>query len=170
MLNIFTHNPRGCESGLPHKLQSRHDGILKDLIFLFYLRSILKIKSNQELSSPPPPPTQVDFIFSKRKKQTQTSWDIDACAGPSELAWQSISHFPLQLCLPDATMRSLSVPSVGALGGDERCVEDTLTHLCQCPHSQSDFKGQVKKYWGLICKQRLSLKLGRQVDSKQLYV
>ena len=76
----------------------------------------------------------------------------------------------LSNCFSQTLRAELDVPSVGALGGDERCVEDTVTYLHQCPWSQSNFIGRVKKYWGLICKQRLPLKLDRQVDSKQLFV
>ena len=76
----------------------------------------------------------------------------------------------LSSCFSQTLRAELDVPSVGALGGDERCVEYTVIYLHQCPCSQSDFIGRVKKYWGLICKQRLPLKLDRQVDSKQLFV
>lgn len=94
VLKIFRHDQMGCESRLLHKLQRSHGGIFKDLIFLFYLRSILKIKPNKQLFLP------VDFIFSKNKQTKNPSRDIDACAVPSEPAWPSIRHFPPAIVSP----------------------------------------------------------------------
>lgn len=69
VLKIFSHNPMGCESRLPHKLQRSQSGILKDIIFLFDLGSILKIKPSKQLSFP------VDFISSfGRKNKNKTSF------------------------------------------------------------------------------------------------
>lgn len=57
-----------------------------------------------------------------------------------------------------------------SLQWDESRVEGALSHLCHCLCSQSDFIDQVRKYLGLIAKQRLSLKLVRGLDSKPSYV
>lgn len=77
----------GCESRLPHKLESSRSSIFEDFNFLSQEHFENKTKQIAFLL--------VDFIFKEK------SGDSDACAGPSEPVWSSISHFPQQLCLPD---------------------------------------------------------------------
>lgn len=157
---ILSVTKMGGESGLPQKLLSSRGSICKDLTLLFYLRSILKINQTAV------PPTWFHLF----RKQTELSTSLRLVLLPQSRHGNPSVMSPRAWVSQKQRWEARVPPPVRALCGEERCVEDTCPHLCQCLRSHGDFIGQVKTYWGQTCKQRLSLKLGRQVDSKQLYV
>lgn len=108
------------------------------------------------------PPSWFHLFMKTKPQNFNRHWCMRRPCGTS---MQSISRCPQRLCLSESRMESWVF-----LQWDESCVEMPSRHLCQCLHSQSDFMGHVKKYGRLIYKQRLPLKLGRQVGSKHLYV
>lgn len=126
------------ESGLPHNFQNCRGGIFKVFIFLFNVRSFLKINLHKQLL--------LSFIFSKtnpKLKNFMRHWCRCMCSF-LRASVQSIRHFP-----PTIMSQTLKWEArVSTLDGDERCMEDALTPpLSVSPQPECLYRPSEKILW-----------------------